>query len=201
MSEKQTLSSVLQMQQEINKLIEEKGKDLLSEELQGLFNNFPIVNNICFSQSTPHFNDGDPCTNSMDEIYINGYRCYMYKYKFQGTTKEEFIDETKVEVSGEDHPQWNDLVEEFLESEEGKLFRDKNENNDIYFKSDWEVYDLYLREQIKELSDEEKTKLQEAFYELNILLDEDLMEQMFGTNTVVTITKEGVSVEEYYCGY
>ena len=57
-----------QVREEIKKL----GSEAFSEAYAPLFNQYPEVESVSWTQYTPYFNDGDSCTFSVRELRING---------------------------------------------------------------------------------------------------------------------------------
>jgi hypothetical protein len=49
----------------------EKAKAALSETFHTFFTEFPEVSHVHWTQYTPHFNDGDPCTFSVHDVFTH----------------------------------------------------------------------------------------------------------------------------------
>lgn len=78
MTEKLTLKSITQ---EIERLSEEM-KIKASEGISKIFEIYPEVSAVSWTQYTPGYNDGDVCENTIGEIYI-----------FKGNVSEELVQE------------------------------------------------------------------------------------------------------------
>lgn len=62
------IEQILEAEANYNKLVSELGKDAVAEQLQTLFAAYPELEAIRWTQYTPGFNDGDPCTFGMHEV-------------------------------------------------------------------------------------------------------------------------------------
>lgn len=70
---------------EYRKKMEEEGKAFFSELVKPVFEKYPQLERISWTQYTPYFNDGDPCTFSSGASYPS--------MKFAGTAAEDDDDE------------------------------------------------------------------------------------------------------------
>lgn len=70
------LENALSFKKELDKTMQEafdKGKTLLSEALKAIFEEYPQIESISWTQYTPYFNDGDSCEFSVNtwDIELN----------------------------------------------------------------------------------------------------------------------------------
>lgn len=54
---------------EYQRLVMDLGKEAVREQLQGLFDAHPELEAVHWSQYTPYFNDGEPCTFGLNQVY------------------------------------------------------------------------------------------------------------------------------------
>ena len=74
-----TIQDIMAKKAEFQKELTEFGKAALSEEFKKVFDAHPDLKAIRWRQYTPYFNDGDPCTFRVGEVYA----------KFADTDEEE----------------------------------------------------------------------------------------------------------------
>jgi hypothetical protein len=70
-----TLEDLRKMKTEYQEALKSSAKDALREHFAGLFAAHPDVAGIRWTQYTPHFNDGEPCTfrvNEADVLLVGG---------------------------------------------------------------------------------------------------------------------------------
>lgn len=99
MTEKLTLKSITQ---EIERLSEEM-KIKASEGISKIFEIYPEVSAVSWTQYVPYFSDGDPCVFQLGEIYV-----------LKGNVSEELIQEITnnpyyPEEYGEEDELWKDV--------------------------------------------------------------------------------------------
>lgn len=64
----EALDKLVEIKKAYNKEMLEKGKSAVQEALQCLFDKHPTLHTISWVQYTPYFNDGSPCTFSMNDV-------------------------------------------------------------------------------------------------------------------------------------
>jgi hypothetical protein len=142
--------------------------DIFNKGIKELFDKYPNhLAQISWRQYTPYFNDGDPCTFRVSEFYINGQEAYDY---------------------GDDIPE---IVDSLYTAEE-KTLRDAwqpDPSNRWDYKS---FYTGLSTERVEEFKTAEK-----EVYKFLGLFSEDDYEFMFDDHVKVTITRDGISVDEY----
>ena len=147
-------------QEEIKKMKKEMleaSNKIFTELTKTIFEDHPKVKSFGWSQYTPYFNDGDPCTFSTntDYIYING----------DCVDDSEWINETIITNYGT----WN---------REKKVYEGRTE-----------VPNLNYDSELAKANDEIKEFLRN--------FDNDFFMSQFGDHAEITVTAEGVSVDEY----
>lgn len=181
---KKTLSELVEERESIKNEIQNNGKELLENEFVKFFEKYPdeeLFPNITWWQYTPSFNDGDPCENWMGELCI-GYIQGVHTKKWKG---RELVDlepkDYKVIVADEEHADWESCIAEEI--------TDKyDDDRDKFYEAISSVYDTI----------EKKVMLKEAYEDLHSFLDADLLEMIYGTNKQFEVTREGISVEDFY---
>src|SRR5689334_1109830 len=63
-----TMAEIRAMREAYEEKIKNEGQAALKAEFAGFFEKNPKVEAIRWTQYTPHFNDGDPCTFSLHEF-------------------------------------------------------------------------------------------------------------------------------------
>ena len=147
-------------QEEIKKMKKEMleaSNKIFTELTKTIFEDHPKVKSFGWSQYTPYFNDGDPCTFSTntDYIYING----------DCVDDSNWINETIITNYGN----WN---------REEKVYKNRTEVPNLNY-------------------DSELVKANDEIKEFLRNFDNDFFMSQFGDHAEVTVTAEGVSVDEY----
>lgn len=142
--------------------------NIFNKGIKELFDKYPNhLAQISWKQYTPYFNDGDPCTFMRGEFYVNGQEAYDY---------------------GDDNPE----IVDSLYTEEEIAIRNSWQP-DPSNRWDYKNFNTGLSpERIKEFEtvDDEVCKFLSLF-------SKDDYEFMFGDHIKVTITKDGISVDDY----
>ena len=66
----EALNKLVEKQEEFKKKMKDDGKVAVKAALKDIFDNFPQIEAIRWTQYTPHFNDGDACVFSVNECYV-----------------------------------------------------------------------------------------------------------------------------------
>jgi len=66
------LKELAEAREVYQKKIKEAGKSAVQEAAQAVFNAHPEINRIEWTQYTPYFNDGEPCTFSVHDVCFLG---------------------------------------------------------------------------------------------------------------------------------
>lgn len=62
-----SISDLKKLKEEYEKVLREKGQEIMKEAIEAFFKANPKVTGVAWSQYTPHFNDGDPCVFGVNE--------------------------------------------------------------------------------------------------------------------------------------
>ena len=73
------LDDIRKMKAELDATIKKEGRAALKAEFKAFFDANPTIKGIRWTQYTPHFNDGEPCTFSVGE----------FRYRFADTAQTE----------------------------------------------------------------------------------------------------------------
>jgi hypothetical protein len=143
-----------------------------------------------WTQGTPSFNDGEPCTFSVHDPYL-------VKVTTVGDEDEEDED-----VDQEDGDDWEltRVLSKWGKPDEEVEYFENDYSRRIAGTYEYEkIRKTYTSHGFPKIEGWTKAKIQElenAFREL----DEDLMKRVFGDGAKVTITSDGnVEVDDYYC--
>ena len=151
-----TFDEISDLRNEYLSKIRTDGKALLEEEFKKVFETFPQIEKICWTQYTPYFMDGDPCEFSVNDI--------------------GFYLSAKPISANHIHIGYDSDVSEY-EWEHGKK------------------WDGPAHEIVQNASEEELNVVRNLL--TGIRANEELMEYAFGDHAMVTVTKEGIEIEEY----
>lgn len=66
------LSTFKSEQKKLSEVVQRHGKQALADEFKAFFERHPNVDAVRWTQYTPHFNDGDPCTFDRHEFECRG---------------------------------------------------------------------------------------------------------------------------------
>lgn len=104
----------LKEHQKLGEMLREKGQSIFEEAAKELFKNNPSLKSFSWTQYTPHFNDGDPCTFSVhaysENISLNGLCSDEAPYDHKTDT---FLTDKIEEWKGIEHPET--LIDEICE--------------------------------------------------------------------------------------
>lgn len=96
--------SKLEEYRALKKELSDKIMELVFEEAKSLvFDPYPEVNSIAFFMYTPSFNDGEPCENTMGEVYyynLNDYGLEEYSVSQLVDDSEEELSQYEIETDG-----------------------------------------------------------------------------------------------------
>ena len=145
-----------------------EGEALLKETFQAAFDANPSLYAIVWYQYTPYFNDGDPCTFSINEPYLLLNAGPDDLEHFEGS---EYVgDNPLVETLGLDYIRY--AIKGWPEWWSGSTDKEI-----------WDGLDLAPLAELRELFDDKEM--------------EDIFLQAFDDHAVVKATREGFAVEEF----
>lgn len=156
------------------------GQKLLVSSLKSLFKKHKTFKNFSWTQYTPYFNDGDPCTFGVNKDYLT-------------------IDG---ESETSDRYDLRRLLEK-LENKDKTIAELKKDITKYSKKKDYSWQVESLKGQIEEIekADLDAVKKRLAFVEdiAEILdnIDESTFESMFGDHVTVVVSRDGIDTEAY----
>lgn len=153
---------------ELQKLVGEKGKDLLQKEFDFFFEEYPEVEKIEWTQYTPYFNDGDPCVFRVGEL--------AFTLKNDENTSA-YIGEGSILRLGS-----------YIES--------AAQRGEKWALDDQKIYETNCKlvggkERLEEIYNKER-EISEMIDSL-----EEWLEVIYGDHVQITVTKNGTDIEEY----
>jgi hypothetical protein len=173
------LSKLTERAAELRKEMRDTGKALLLESLGEFFGKHPEAKSVVWTQYSPHFNDGDACTFSMNEPELNVYVDKM----------AEDVRAKAGVVAAEDGDEGEDDEERYSYGESSPGIRALQAICGLGY---------YKAEKTRDCNEAEASLLADwdaLRQELNKA--EDTMEQLFGDGYLIRCTREGTDVEEY----
>jgi hypothetical protein len=176
------ISDFSKIEQEFHTLIQNKFRVILTD----FFVKFPEFRSIEWTQYTPSFCDGDPCSFTKGEIY------YTLEPDLGYYTEEE------AEVIRENDYTISDLEEYHPLNVPSKWEREYAATSSSY-RARVNAYDNLPAEKRAEL-ERLDTALQALMKAIN-KVPGDILSAAFGDGVVVRAFKDSISIDEYDCGY
>ena len=168
----------------LTRFVRENGKRLVEDSFKLLFENYPDVEAVRWTQYTPYFNDGDTCTFSVHDGYV--------KLKDQGDVT---YNRTESYDTGE-RTRWGTPVRKSRQIPTVGTWEEfSNEYSDYEdgFLSPWTL------KRVKYANDVQLNFSPDSLNSVigKILGNHDCMEMAFGDHVRVTVTREGAQVDHY----
>lgn len=163
--------------EELRKQSIEISKTVFHTAVSNFFNAYPEVAAIRWRQYTPHFNDGDTCEFGVHELEFYSEADYE-------ALKEGDLDDT-YEFNSYRKP--SDYVYRAAAEPDNK-YRD-------YYQKEIDKYDALVKEK-----GERFAAVSDGIEQFNNLfneIDDDVMLSLFGDHVQITVTKDGIDVDEY----
>jgi hypothetical protein len=206
---------------ELNAQMREKSKELMKEAFRDFLGKYDeVVENIFWTQYTPHFNDGEACEFGVNDVFI------MLKDDEEACEYEgsELYDKDSIDNLKEQIAKWEAWEKDPMgEAQKHKEFYVKRYNRNPFDPRSSYSYNRYetkteedlMREwkphyvsketcqeqlQTAEMIVSKYPKLKTDFKEIKSMiggLDEDLMRAMFGDHVKVIVSTNGIEVEEH----
>jgi len=174
-------TKISEANERINELKKQVQKELQAEfngALAELFDAYPFVKSVSFTAYTPYFNDGDTCEYSVHHDYcqFNGY--------------DEDGDDDNGKGEGENVGR---------NARETIYVEEPNPEYDCNYRG-WESNKRYETKHVKKPNTDFNPLYKEAveaFRSALAVVDDDNWEEMVGDSVRVTITREGITTDEY----
>ena len=171
---------------EMKKSFMERGQELLKESFNEFLAKYPYIEKIEWEQYVPYFNDGDACEFGLSEVSI-----------YFNDSNEE-LNKAFAEALASD--EWHTNYIESLDNlgEEGSLsvvrFVDKSypgARTHWSDKSKYYVSDFFYAG-LKDISEDKK---------IIFSIPNEIFESIFGSHSIVIVTRDEIIVEEYVDHY
>lgn len=187
MSIKQKIETAVSDLNVLKKQYIEKGTELFHSLMKEIFTLYPAVETIQWTQYTPYWCDGDPCEFGVNEATINDTEKYQIKRileKVQRATpeaREELVSQI-----------------ETLRAEEKTCIEQKK-----YSKAQEALGKIAkIEADLAEMDTpiENFQQIIDAYEDVRMLFekfDGEIFESLFGDHMRVTVTKDGITTEEY----
>lgn len=203
----------------LNKQMQEKSKELMKEAFREFLEKYDdVVDNIYWTQYTPHFNDGEACEFGVNDVYVllknDEDAC-----EYEGSTisdKEDIRDLKKTIAEIEAWEKDPMAAARKHQSEYIKRYNRDPFATDRYSYSnrgktseelmrEWKPHYATKQDYIERLALAEKIvssypDLKKHFKDIKSMIasiDENLMKAMFGDHAKVIVSHNGIEVEEY----
>lgn len=168
-----------EMKSAYDRKLKEEGEAAVKDAFKDVFDKFPEIRSIMWTQYTPYFNDGDQCYFSVREFDVN-----------VGTDEDiqKQIEKTKVAVkAAADAGDYRKA--QSLSSRADELTDKLNDKSEYQYGES-----LYT---LKRSNNPREVEAAEAIRLLQKELPDDVMEAVFGDHCRIKATREGFDVEEY----
>lgn len=213
----------LTLQEQINNLnrqMQEKSKELMKEAFRDFLEKYDdVVDNIYWTQYTPHFNDGEACEFGVNDVYIllkNDEDACDY----EGSTisdKEDIRDlkKTIAEIEAwEKDPiaaarrHQSEYIKKYNRdpfAPERSWYGNNRGKTSEELMREWKPHYATKQDYIERLALAEKIvssypDLKKDFKDIKSMIasiDENLMRAMFGDHAKVIVSHKGIEIEEY----
>jgi len=163
--------------------------------LKEFFKNNESVESVRWRQYTPGFNDGEPCTFGVTDPHLkfkSGVTADFLRENLEYYYTQETLYQTVEEPC-----QWSGRMRStqkevgkrpFSDEEQLAMIEEGGDEEDGYFESYSFVKESEVRESLVDLS--------------SVISDsEDILELIFGDGVSVEVSREGIEVDDYDCGY
>lgn len=212
----------LSLQEQINNLnkqMQEKSKELMKEAFRDFLGKYDdVVDNIYWTQYTPHFNDGEACEFSVHDIFIllknDDEAC---EYEGSNVSDKEDIRDLKKTIAEIEAWEKDPMAAARKHQSEyiKKYGRDPFASDRYSYSNrgktseelmrEWKPHYGTKQDYIERLELAEKIvssypDLKKDFKEIKYMvasIDENLMRAMFGDHAKVIVSHNGIEVEEY----
>lgn len=180
--------ALIEQKRALAERIKTEGASILATGAKAIFATHPVVGSFGWVQYTPSFNDGDPCKFTRGDTYI-----FSVDALANGGVDDEDDEEDKSSPEFDPYSDANYSTHCLQKT----LYRTRDGDVTIHAGRDGERVAFDNPD-----FDRVYGGARAAVETFVSTLDNELLEAIFGENgTKVTITREGVDVTEYDCGY
>jgi hypothetical protein len=206
----------------LNKQMQETSKELMKEAFRDFFEKYQtIVENVYWTQYTPHFNDGEACEFGVNDVFIL-LKDDEESCDYEGSSVSDKEDIAKLKKTIAEIEAWEKDPMTAARKHQSEYIKKYNRDP---FAADRNSYSSYSygnktpEEQMREWKPHYGTKedyLEQLAFAENLIskypdlkedlgdvkamvanIDENLMRAMFGDHVKVIVSKAGIEIEEY----
>ncbi len=159
-------------------------REALKEGFDAVFEAFPEVKSISWTQYAPYFNDGDACV-----FHVHDYNINLFK---------DHNDEDDDDYYDDDYGNWSFGRPKSFNVPVAKNYSDFYQQQIDLAKEGKGHNPERAIERYTELLNDPKTKIADVITSFTVGVDEDLMKDIYGDDCKVTISREGTDIGETY---
>lgn len=178
-------------------------KTLVEQAANELFQAAPEIDHVFWVQYTPYFNDGEPCTFSVHDIYyvLTGESAdseegsYLYTQEDYDTALVRLEEVRKYVANPTDW--FNDYKAKHKLSDDTKIDWYRPWPYTVE-RAQEEVANIELQRTAYTVEDADRiNKAFQAFYECMALIPEDIMQAIYEDHSRIVISRNGTEIENY----
>jgi len=204
----------------LNKQMQENSKELMKEAFRDFFEKYQgVVDNVFWTQYTPHFNDGEACEFSVHDVFI-ALKDDEEACEYEGSNVSDKEDIANLKKMIAEIEAWekdpmaaarkhqSEYIKKYNRDPFGAdrysfgSYRDKTPEEKM---AEWKPHYSTKANYLEQLEYAEKLvsqypDLKEDFGDVKSMvanIDENLMRAMFGDHAKVVVSPSGIEVEEY----
>jgi hypothetical protein len=193
--------------------MQENSKVLMKEAFREFFEKYDVVDNVFWTQYTPHFSDGESCDFSVGDAYLvlkgDEDAC---EYEGSSLTDKEDIEYLKKTIAEIEAWEKDPMAAAQKHQQERIAMYNRDPFAELRYSgstqvqmANWKPHYCTKEQYVKQLATAEKLgklypNLKSDFKEIQSMvsdIDEDLMETMFGDHAKVVVSASGIEIEEY----
>jgi|SRR5579885_2153123 len=168
-----------EMKAAYDRKLQQEGKAAVKDAFKDLFDKYPEIRSVVWSQYTPYFNDGDTCTFSVHEFDVNLGTDETIKEDVEAKKAE-----MKVAADAGDYKKAQRLKDEV-----DRLMERLDGDEDDYSYGET-LYSLRKSKNPREV------EIANAVRDLQRELPEDVLESVFGDHVKIVATRKGFKVSD-----
>jgi hypothetical protein len=169
-----------EMKAQYDARLKRDGEAAVKEAFKELFDAYPEIRSVVWTQYTPYFNDGDTCEFSVHEFDVNLVPGEDLKNKISVIRTAQIEAASRGDYS----------KAQSLKKEADKLEARFNSDDDDYQYGE-------TRYELRRSGHPRGEQIAKAVTDLAAELPEDVLESVFGDHVVIVATRQGFNVSEY----
>ena len=168
-----------EMKAAYDRKLQQEGEAAVKDAFKDLFDKYPEVRSVVWSQYTPYFNDGDVCYFSVHEFDVNIGTDDSIKEEIESTKKEmkTAADAGEYKTAQQLKTRVDDLLNRLHGSDDEYSYGES-------------IYSLRRSKNPREV------EIAESVRELQRELPSDVLESVFGDHARIVATRQGFKVSE-----